>query len=142
MQVKRQFVDGQPDHLKILHSPALGGRQHFTPRLIEKGAVEGWLSFGAGKITIKTVPDEADLVFKILRAPGVYCCFDEAKLEGSEREAREYVLDNFASGKGGVELQVLDGEGNVVRSGNVKSPDANNPAGYRQDNFYACERVS
>lgn len=62
------------------------------------------------------------------------------------------MLDNFASKSGkGFLLQVLedaqDEDGNpvkrVVREGHSKeSPDPENPAGYRQDNFYLCERVS
>lgn len=143
MFVKRQFVEGQVDHLKILNGPEIGQRQNFSPRLIERGAAEGWLSIGGGFITITTTPGEPDMVFRIVRTPGRYCCFDDSKLEGSEREAREHVLDNHASsGKSGFELQIMDGEGNVVRSGFVKSPDPANPAGYRQDNFYATERVS
>lgn len=143
MLVKRKFVDGKPDHLAILHGPDNGGRQHFSPRLIERGAAEGWLSMGNGQIVLKTAEGEPDAAFEIKAGPGLYCCFCDAKLD-SELDARTHVLDEHAKetgGKGSVELGIFDGE-EKIRSGHVKSPDSNNPAGYRQDNFYATERVS
>lgn len=93
MHVKRIFVDGEPDHLEILHAPEIGGAQHFSPRLVWAGAAEGWLSLTDGKIIIKTARGKPNLEFKILAPPGRY-------------------------------------------------DDPSEPAGYRIDNFYRCERVA
>jgi hypothetical protein len=93
MRVKRVFVDGAPDHLEIQHVVEVGGTQHFSPKLVERGAAEGWLTMGGGKIVLKTAEGEPDLEFAIIAPPGRY-------------------------------------------------EDESEPAGYRVDNFYRCERVA
>jgi hypothetical protein len=55
-----------------------------------------------------------------LSGPGLYCCHDDKQL-ATEQEARAYVGANFNG---------------------IPSPDSNNPAGYRRDNFYLCEQIN
>ena len=102
------------DHVQVRR---LTNTQKFTQRVLDRGFIEGFMSIGDGKITIKSKPK--DVVYNIIRRPGHYCCHDDCLLE-DEQSAKKYVTDNFAG---------------------VESPDSNNPAGYRKDNFYFCELV-
>ena len=119
MEIKRVFKtdnDGQPtDDLDYVRVSRVSKRQNFTQRFIDRAIQEGFASLVKGELVIHARPDE--LIYKILRMPGYFCCHDNAPL-GSEKEAVEYLDANF------------DG---------AASPDANNPAGYRKDNFLACE---
>ena len=100
------------DHLKVIsHNKT----QNFTQKFIDKGIEEGYVTLSKGNITIHAKPN--DLVYKIVRMPGWYCCHDDKKMESSE-DAKRYLIRNF-KGK--------------------KSPDSNNPSGYRKDNFYHCK---
>lgn len=40
-----------------------------SPRVIDKGIGEGWLSLGKGKLTLHTEDEDDDVVFEILSAP-------------------------------------------------------------------------
>ena len=117
MQLKRIFDLTGPepklDYIKVLKKST---NQNFTQKLINKGIEEGWLSMSKGTIILHTIPE---LTYKVVRAPGFYCCFDNAKLD-SDKHGQEYVAKNFAG---------------------QTSPDTNNPAGYRKDNFFACELI-
>ncbi|SFL34298.1 hypothetical protein SAMN05216302_106412 [Nitrosomonas aestuarii] len=94
--------------------------QKFTQKAIDDLGSEGLLTLDEDEGTITVHADEPrELVYKIVKRPGYYCCFDEKKLAG-EKLARRYVTQNFPD---------------------QESPDPNNPAGYRQDNFYLCELV-
>ena len=97
--------------VKVLRA---GPRQNFSPGFIEGGVAEGWLALGGGKITITS--DKGPVVYTIARAPGLYCCHCETKLDDSA-SAQKHVA---SAHKG------------------ASSPDPTNPAGYRQDNFYAA----
>lgn len=117
MKLKRIYdhSSGTPvlKEVKVLHA---GDKQHFTQHFLDTGVEAGFVTISKGEIVLHTNPE---LRYKIVRKPGYYCCFDNAPM-GSGAEAQEYVSKNFA---------------------NQPSPDTNNPKGYRQDNFYACERV-
>ena len=102
------------DYVKVLR---YGKKQHFTQKFFDKAMQEGWITLSRGMVILHTKPDE--LQYKIIRSPGYFCCFDNAPL-GGEKEARAYVATNFDD-------QV--------------SPDRCKPAGYRKDNFFACELV-
>jgi len=91
--------------------------QHFSPSVIERGAAEGWLSMANGLISIGKGKDAVQ--YRIVRTPGYYCCHDNKPVDDGP-SALEYIAANFKD---------------------VKSPDASNPAGYRRDNFYYCEKV-
>ena len=117
MMLKRIFDHSgetpRVSHLRVLHA---GPRQNITPRIIGQGAEEGWLSMGGGTITLKTVDGQPDLVYRIVRAPGLYCCHCETRLP-DQTGARAHVAEHHPA---------------------VPSPDANNPSGYRRDDFFAC----
>lgn len=117
MQVKRIY-DHSGDvpmvkHLKFLIPPK--PVQKFTRRFLDKGMEEGWLLIGGGRFVIKG--DSGDVVYKIVRKPGLYCCHDNQPLP-DQIAARAYVAEHFAG---------------------VESPDANHPSGYRNDDFFYCE---
>lgn len=96
--------------LDLGHSP----NQHFTPEYVMKAMREGWMSMKGDVLTIHA--KGGDVIYKILRTPGYYCCHDGSPQDG-EQEARDYVADNFA-GK--------------------ESPDKSNLAGYERINYYDC----
>ncbi len=127
MRVKRIFVEGSVEagepvvsHL-VIQTGEVGKAQHFSPNLIEKGAAEGWLSLGGGKVVITTADHLDDAEFEILNPPGAYCCHCGEKLEGGNEIGAAHVAAEH------------EGE---------ESPDPSNPSGYRVDNFYRCVRVS
>jgi len=101
------------DHVKVLRAK---GNQNFSTRFIENQLAAGLLSMANGEITLHTVPE---LKYRILRKPGYYCCHDNEPLSDGGH-ARKHLAEHH-QGK--------------------KSPDACNPAGYRRDNFYACELI-
>jgi hypothetical protein len=119
MQLSRTYTeDGSIEHLALVHGPDVGEAQHFTPKLIERGFAEGWLSIVDGVIVLKTEKGEPDLEFRIVEAPGLFCAHCGERMN-SGPEALEHIEDEH------------DGD---------ESPDAQNPAGYRQDNYYRTER--
>ena len=97
--------------VKVKHA---GDKQHFSPRIIERGVAEGWMSLERGVITIHS--DEGDVVYKIKAPPGYFCCHCLQPL-GGEASSRAHLADAH---KG------------------AKSPDAENPAGYRKNNYFDC----
>jgi len=115
MQLKRiyDFTGKEPvlDHVKVLSSSKV---QKFTPNFINKAVEENLVTLGKGQIKLHTKPE---LTYNIVTSPGYYCCHDNKKC-GGEKDAAQYVAERF-KGK--------------------SSPDKNNPAGYRKDNFYTCE---
>ncbi len=100
------------DYIKTLR---VQDRQNFTQKFIDQGIQDGYISFSKGLLTLHAKPK--DLHYQVVRTPGYFCCHDNKRLNG-EKEAKAYVAANF------------DG---------VESPDGGNPAGYRKDNFYACQ---
>lgn len=99
--------------IKVLRA---GPRQKFSTRFIEGGSAEGWLSMTQGKVILHG--SGGDVVYRIERAPGYYCCHCERK------------LDDGPGGRVHVE---------TAHAGKA-SPDPSNPSGFRRDNFFACVR--
>lgn len=92
--------------------------QKFTPRIVEKGRAEGWMTITEhGEFVIRTGEGEDDVVYAIIAPPGRYCCHCGAPLS-SERQAKAHVAD---------------------KHGGEDSPSAENPSGYARHNFYLCE---
>lgn len=123
MQVKKIYKprasDSAPfevDYLEVISNPST---QKFTQRFLDMGVTEGWLSIANGNFIIKTAPELEDVVYKVVRKPGHYCCHTDQPL-ADEHAARKHIADNYLG---------------------VESPDPQNPAGYRKDNFYLCELV-
>lgn len=46
-------------------------RHHFSTKFVQEGAVEGWITLGAGKVTLHL--SDGDVAYRILRGPGAYC---------------------------------------------------------------------
>ena len=91
-------------------------KQNFTRKFIDKSLQDGFMSMSKGTIVLHTNPE---LTYKVILVPGIYCCHTDKRL-GDQKEARKYIAENFKD---------------------VKSPDSNNPSGYRDDRFYACELI-
>jgi len=53
--------------IKVLHA---GPVQRFSPRLIQKGQAEKWLSLSGDKLTIHAV--DAPVVYRVTQYPGNY----------------------------------------------------------------------
>ncbi len=144
MYLKRMYapaVEGEArkcSHIKVLRANA---GWHVSPRLVERGAAEGWLSLVDGKVVVKTATDEADLVYAIKRAPGHYCCECERALD-DEHSARRHVLEEHA----GMNAKKLPADndalrkdfGRLLKMHDFQSADAQNPAGYCRINYYDC----
>ena len=97
--------------IKILNaSPVM----HFSPRLIEQGSMQGWLTVSSGKVILKGVDGEVS--YKITDVPGFFCCHCNMPLT-DELASRLHIKETH---------------------GKKKSPDPSNPSGYRKDNFYNC----
>jgi len=88
--------------------------QQFSPRFIARGSSEGWLVMGHGKITIGDGTS-----YKIVREPGLYCCHCQVALDTADAAQRHVARAHHG----------------------IASPDAQNPSGYRRDNFYTGARV-
>ena len=102
------------------------GPHKFSPRFVEGGVMEGWLVLGRGMVTVHG--SNGDAVFRIVTQPGYYCSHCGAKLDG---------------GSDGVEQKKHLAEKHTGVDGKVtKSPDPDNPSGYRLDLFYFTELVS
>lgn len=120
MLLKRKYdKKGNVSHVLGLRLPEVGAPQHLTDNLLQQGLAAGWISMGAGKVVFASEPE--DVVFAIVAQPGVYCCHCGEMLDGGNEIAQAHVAEAHL---------------------NASSPDSENPAGYRQDNFYRCERVS
>lgn len=118
--LKRLYdAKGAVTGVEVKYAKAVGSEQHFSPRLIEGGIAEGWLSTDyTKKLTIDG--ENKELVYEILRRPGTYCCHCDKSVDDSPAGAAHVA----AAHKG------------------KKSPDPSNPSGFRRDNFYACRRKS
>lgn len=118
MLLKRVYdhSTGSPvlDHVKVLRAGAL---QNFSTRFVEQGLAGGLVSVSGDTLTLHAQPQ---LRYLILRRPGYYCCHCDAAVD--DAAGAKVHLDKEHKGK--------------------TSPDAGNPAGYRRDNFYACERAA
>lgn len=63
--------------------------QNFSRRLVETALAEGWMSMGGGKLTLRASPE--DLVYTVLRVPGVYCDLCGEKLDAGGPTAQLHV---------------------------------------------------
>lgn len=88
--------------------------QNFSPRFLDGGVAEGWLTMERGKIVIHG--ENRTLTYRIKLPPGYYCCYCDRALDDGPA-ARAHIEETHA---------------------HEPSPDENNPAGYRRDNFFAC----
>ena len=102
-----------------------GMQQHFTPEIVERGTVEGWLSLGQGRITIHG--QDGPVVYRIVRTPGWYCCYCGA-----------VIPDASAIGPDGQTLGRHHVQG--IHGDEGASPDPQNPSGYCRVNAYECVR--
>lgn len=124
MEFKKHFVAGSVDakapvvsHLRVRR---ITKRWFLTPDRLEDGAQEGYFSVKDGQLSIKTAEGEPDVVYKIVRGPGWYCCHCAKKLSDSVEGAAHVKAEHAG----------------------VTSPDDNNPSGWSRDNHYTLEWVS
>jgi hypothetical protein len=117
------------DHFIIRHT-GTHKEQNFSDRMVQAGLVAGFASIANGELTLKAEPE--DLVYKILRGPGYYCCHCGEQLV----DANLFVKDP----KTGESTEVTRGMVHVdtVHNGE-ESPDPSNPSGYRRVAGYECE---
>lgn len=134
MELKRIYDSstGKPvlAGLKVLRTSPT---QKFSPRLLDGLVKDGFAEVVDDMIFLRTDPP---LTYKITRWPGTYCCYcneavdpgKAAQAHVAEHRARRPSLGERIVAFFGIKTKELQ-------------PDSNNPAGYRQDNFYFCERV-
>jgi len=97
--------------------------QNFTQSLITEGIAKGWMTVSKGRITIEDMDKPLDYV--IAYGPAIYCCHCHEKIGE---------CDEGASPAGAARLAAKV----AADHPGVASPDPACPAGYRQDNFFAC----
>jgi len=115
------------DHFLVKHT-GVNPEQNFSEKLIRAGQTEGFLTMSGGRLILHSKPE--NLQYKILRGPGYYCCHCGKELP----DANLFIKDDQ-----GEPTDRTFGMEHVeqVHSGK-KSPDSNNPAGYRRVNGYEC----
>lgn len=117
MLTKRLFDPADPKpgpgRVKILR---LGERQKFTIDGIAKGVMAGYMTMARGRIVIHAA--NGDVVFRIRRTPGLWCCHCGGALN-DQVQARRHVIDSHPG---------------------LASPDRNNPAGYEHLSAFEGER--
>jgi hypothetical protein len=116
MLLKRLYDTTDQENQKVNGVQVLraGKRQHFSPDLVMKGMAQGWIAMGDNRIVIKG--EGGNVVYRIVRTPGYYCCHDGEPMPDGP-SARAYIEQHFK------------GEA---------SPDQSNPSGYEKINFYDC----
>lgn len=125
MLLKRLYShDGPYPSVRGIKVLRAGERQHFSPRLVEGGVAEGWLSMAEGKIVIHG--EDGRVVYRIERTPGFYCCHCGRKLDDSPG-AKTHVEKTHGQ---------LGPDGSVVSM--PPSPNPENPSGYERINYYDC----
>jgi len=91
-----------------------GPRQNFSERVFNRGIAEGWLAVSKGRITVTA--KNGDVVYRVVRGPGYYCCHDGAPMSDG-KAAQKYIAEKFNG---------------------VRSPDPSNPSGYERLNWFEC----
>jgi hypothetical protein len=86
-------------------------------RFVNRGIAEGWLAIEKGRIRLTTAPDQDDVVFAVVRRPGLYCAHCDCEL-ADVKQAAEHVQTHAPA----------------------KSPDPNNPSGWRRATYFDCVR--
>lgn len=142
MWMKRHFeqpegLTGQETHeerraafkgAKLSHVEVLNAKddQNFSPKIVMKGMVEGWLTMAGDKITILAKPE--NVVYDVIRKPGAYCCHCGEELEQGEA----FNEDGSKTTPGATHVK--------QKHAGATSPDPNWPAGYKVENHYTCKR--
>lgn len=75
MYLKRLFEDGKPNKVRVLRASP---RWNVSPRLVERGAAEGWLSLVGGFVVLNT--EAGELRYRIVAAPTVVDRFYRTEL--------------------------------------------------------------
>ena len=94
-----------------------------TAALLE-GVMAGYITMAKGRVILHgiipggTIRTTQDVVFRIKRVPGIWCCHCGLRLPSSPA-AQKHVIDKHAG---------------------LTSPDTNNPSGYQQLNAVECIR--
>jgi len=113
MLLKRVYEDGRCTKVEIKHT-GFDREQNFSTRLVSGAMAEGWMRMDDKYIYIKTTEEE--LVYKINKRPGYYCCFDDKYFESVDM-VKSWVESNYKD---------------------KESPDPQNPLGYKKLNHYEC----
>jgi len=108
--------------VQIKSAPSI---KHFSPSLIESGTAEGWLSTIKGQFIFHG--EDGDVIYKVNRGPGYYCCHCGLKLPGVPGDG----IDKNPERPGHV----------ASAHPGIASPDPANPAGYRGIAYYDCSKV-
>ncbi len=152
MYLQRIFDTSDPENPKLLGvrlKANPGQYQKFSPEFISKAASDGFCSVVRGKIIIHT--EQGDVVYRVSRSPGVYCCHC-GRPQDSASEAMKHLVRAHAKEGGPVRLYELPG-GKVQTSpppdnglpeyrhriiAIQRSPDPNNYFGYEKLNAFDC----
>jgi hypothetical protein len=118
--------DPEPEKIRVpkVKILRLGHEQKFSPNEVFAGVMGGYITLARGRLVVHaatpgaTARSETDVVFRIRRRPGLYCCHC-GRGQASSLAAQNHVRANHSG---------------------VVSPDPQNPAGYEQLNALDCVR--
>jgi len=138
MRLKRIYAnEGDKMTLAGIKVLEAGPVQKFSPRAIDKMVAEGMMAVDGDMLALATEPP---LTYRIVRKPGTYCCYCNAPVD-SGAPALAHVAEHKAAAAMPQTLgsKILGFFGAKKAAPEIIDP--NNPAGYRVDNFFYCERV-
>ena len=138
MILKRLYDKTNPAQLVcngvVIKSLGATERQNWSPDLIADAVAQGWMRLEGQEriVLIGTVVSRegerlgtVEVPYKVVEAPGYYCCHCEARLPGMPG-VRDVALN-------------LQRQAHVVeKHKDTPSPDPENPAGYRGVSHYGC----
>lgn len=126
----------------------------FATSIVYRGIDEDWITTttdDAGDVaTITLHLDDGDAVYRVDHQPGIYCCFCDAKLGRWPANPRVYP-EQFPTHKSAIAENARRRAHAVSCSGGdpdrddhlaSPSPDAQNPNGWRHDDFFHATKRS
>lgn len=138
MLLKRQYDPATLDaaaprvtHVQVKHTGA-NAAQNLSTGLVADAVAAGWMRIDGATLTMVAEPE--DLVYRIERGPGYYCCHDGKPIPISDLAREERLRSGIGRLSAAEALAYLAAHGFAGKA----SPDAANPAGYQVIDHYEC----
>lgn len=111
------------ERVSVVHTGS-SPEQTFTDTMVQTGLNQGFMSLAGEVLTLRTPDGKEDLVYKVLKTPGHYCCHCGQSIPDASAVISQGVTRGLRH----------------VQSAHpgVQSPDPSNPAGYRRLAGYEC----
>jgi len=112
-----------------LQSIPAGRRQHIPQKWIDKHVARGFATLDENKLTMHTI--DGDMSFSIDHGPSRYCCHCGEALPNEDLEPGGHLIP-----QGDPRLGAAARAHVAEKHAGVKSPDPENPAGYKYKMYY------